>query len=26
VATDLATLVAKPYHEAQEEPLWLKEW
>ena len=26
VATDLATLVAKPYHEAQEEPLWVKEW
>jgi len=26
VATDLSTLVAKPYHEAQEEPLWVKEW
>jgi len=26
VATDLGTLVAKPYHEAQAEPLWLKEW
>ena len=25
-ATDLATLVAKPYHEAQDEPLWLIEW
>jgi len=26
VATDLGTLVTKPYHEAQSEPLWLKEW
>jgi len=26
VATDLSTLVDKPYHEAQGEPLWLKEW
>ena len=26
VATDLATLVAKPYHEAQAEPLWFKDW
>ena len=26
VATDLGTLVDKPYHEAQGEPLWLKEW
>jgi len=26
VATDLATLVAKKYYEAKDEPLWLKEW
>jgi hypothetical protein len=26
VATDLATLVAKRYYEAKDEPLWLKEW
>ena len=26
VATDLATLVSKKYHESLEEPLWLKEW
>ena len=26
LATDLATLVAKKYHEAQNEPLWFKEW
>ena len=26
VATDLATLVARKYHEAENEPLWFKEW
>ena len=26
VATDLATLVAKRYYEAKDEPLWMKEW
>ena len=26
LATDLATLVAKKYYEAKDEPLWVKEW